>query len=202
MEISRLLTFSLNTFIKICLLDTGGRISEIQKRLTSSGGYDFYKPLQKSVRAHCSGETEQVDKILTAPTSATERKHNKTAYDRFYNKFGAVRTLGSLKQPKQVKFEKAGIAISVDPLFEMTKGGVQQTYCLWPTQAPPLTQKYGAVACHIMRIAYASGSLANSSFFFADLVSSKVCSEKQITNNTNLILMADVNSIGTLVKEL
>jgi|GEM_PF-5021546 len=37
---------------------------------------------------------------------------------------------------------------------------------------------------------------------FADLVRNKVYSEKQINNNTNLILMADVNSIGTLVKQL
>ena len=58
------------------------------------------------------------------------------------------------------------------------------------------------MACHIMRRAYANSSLANGAFFFADIVSGKVYSEKQITNNTNLILMADVNSIGTLVKEL
>lgn len=79
---------------------------------------------------------------------------------------------------------------------------MRQVYCLWPTQAPQLTQKYGAVACHIMRTANSSGNLANSSFYLADLVSNRVYSEKQITNNTNLILKADVNSIGTLIKEL
>lgn len=197
-----MITFALNTFIKICLLDTGGRISEIQKRLAGKGGYDFYKPLQQAVRAHCHGDRSKASTILRKPQNATERKYNQEAFDSFNQKFGLIKSLESVNQSALVQFKSAGIAIKVDPLFECTKSGSQIVYSLWPTQQPTLTQKYGAVACHLMRRAYANSSLGNKNFLFADLVENKVYSEKQITNNTNLILMADVNSIGTLVKEL
>lgn len=197
-----MITFSLNTFIKICLLDTGGRISEIQKRLTSPGGYDFYKPLQSAVRAHASGQLAKVADILEAPANVTERAHNQSAYDSFASKFGAIKSLESIKSSKTLKFTDAGIGIVVDPLFGVTKGGERQIFSVWPTRTPPLTQRYGAVSCLLMRQAFSSGSLSNSAFFFADLVANKVYSEKQINNNTNLILMADVASIGALVKEL
>jgi hypothetical protein len=196
------ITFSLNTFIKICLLDTGGRISEIQKRLSGSGGYDFYKPLQKAVRAHCAGEKANAGGILNAPVNEIERKYNREAFKSFEAKFGSVKTLEALKSSKLLKFPSAGIAISVDPLFDLSKAGTRQIYSVWPTQKPQLSQRYGAVACHIMRQAYSSGPMANGAFFFADIVSGKAYSEKQITNNTNLILKTDVNSIGALVKEL
>ncbi|MEP5170945.1 MAG: hypothetical protein ABJQ23_14915 [Shimia thalassica] len=197
-----MITFSLNTFIKICLLDTGGRISEIQKKLSGSGGYDFYKPLQNAVRSHCAGQQAEVEDILEAPTNEIERKHNQSAYDGFATRFGKTKSLEAIKSAKLLEFPNAGIAISVAPLFELTKAGSRQIYCIWPTQKPPLSQKYGAVACHVMRRAFSTSAMANGSFHFADVVSNRVYSEKQISNNTNLILMADINSVGTLIKEL
>jgi len=197
-----MITFSLNTFIKICLLDTGGRISEIQKRLTGSGGYDFYKPFQNAVRAHCDGNAAKAENLIQAPSNDAERKHNSAAYDEFKSRFGSTKSLSSLKNTKKLRFPTAGIEISVDPLFELSKSGVRQTYSVWVAQNPQLTQRYGALACYVMRQAFANSNLANSSFFYADIVQGKTYSEKQITNNTSLILAADVNSLGTLVKEL
>ena len=197
-----MITFSLNTFIKISLLDTGGRIAEIQKRLVSKGGYDFYKPLQQAVRAHSDGDHSKAITILNRPSNDVERKSNEIAFDSFNAKFGSSRTLETINQSTSLKFKSAGIAIKLDPLFGCLKSGSQQAFSLWPTKLPPLTQKYGAVACHLMRCAYSSSSLGNRSFMFADLVQNKVYSEKQINNNTNLILMSDVNSIGTMIKQL
>lgn len=197
-----LLNFTMNSFIKISLLDTGGRISEIQKRLNSTNGYDFYKPLQSSVRAHCNGGYDQANEILANPTNETERKYNLAAFEKFRDKFGSARSLEAVTLSQKLNFPDAGISISVAPLFEFSKSGVRQIFSLWPTQKPQLTQRYGAVSCHLMRRAFSNSALGNGSFYFADLVSNRVYSEKQITNNTNLILQADVNSIGTLVKEL
>ena len=188
--------------MKLCLLDTGGRISEIQRRLTSPGGYDFYKPLQRAVRAHCSGQQELVNDILGSPVNDNERRYNQEAFEKFLAKFGGVRSLNSIESPKALEFPDAGISITTNPLFEVTKQGNLQIYSLWATQKPPMTQRYGAVACHILRRAYSSTSLGNGSFLFYDLNNSRSYSERQITNNTELILLADVNSIGTLVRNL
>jgi len=195
--------FSLNTFIKLCLLDTGGRISEIQKRISGAGGYEFYKPLQTAVRSHCSEKDSiKIDEILNAPNNDIERKYNKAAFDSFHAKFGTSKSIEAVKFSKRVSFPKAGISINVDPLFELSKSGVREIYSVWPTQQPELTQRYGAVACYLLRQAYSSSAFANGSFFYTDIVSRKTYSEKQISNNTNLILTADVNTIGTLLNEL
>lgn len=198
-----MVVFSLNTFIKICILDTGARISEIQKRLSGSGGYDFYKPLQTAVRSHCSqNDPIEIDKILNAPSNDIERIHNKAAFESFQRKFGASKSIEAVKLSKRVNFPNAGISINVDPLFELSKSGVREIYSVWPTQKPELTQRYGAVACYLLRQAYSNSPLANGAFFYTDIVSGKTYSEKQISNNTNLILTADVNSIGTLINQL
>ncbi len=201
-EVVQMLNFSLNTFIKICLLDTGQRIGEIQKRLSGSGGYDFYQSMQKAVRFHASGKPQKASHVLLAPTNPVERKYNQDAYNRFVDKFGKSKSLEAVGKKRAVKFPKEGISISVDPLFENTKGEARNAYGLWATQTPSLTQRYGAVACYLMRNAYANDSLGNAKFFFSDLVGGKTYSEKQINNNTSLIIAADVKSIGTLVKEL
>ena len=187
-----LITFSLNTFIKICLLDTGGRISEIQKRLVRKGGYDFYKPLQQAVRAHSHGDHAKAMDLLDKPQSEVEKKHNQDAFAEFEKRFGSMTTLEAIDQSATVRFADAGIAIKLDPLFGFLKSGSQNVYALWPTKQPGLSQRYGAVACHLLRRAYADSALGNRSFFFADLVESKTYSEKQITNNTNLILTTDI----------
>lgn len=197
-----MIKFSLTTFIKICLLDTGGRIAEVQKRLSGQGGYEFYKPLQKAIRLYCDDEPDAAQAVLAAPTNATERKYNQEAFKSFEAKFGSIQSLSGLKSPKTLQFKSAGISIAVDPLFEVTKSGVQCAYAIWPTQKPQLTQRYGAVACHILRRAYGNTALGNKTFHFCNLVDGKSYSEKQVNNNTNLILMADVTSLGTLVKQL
>ncbi|SLN28613.1 hypothetical protein ROA7450_01187 [Roseovarius albus] len=89
-----MLTFSLNTFIKICLLDTGGRISEIQRKLDNSGGYDFYNSFQRAMRASLNGMPENhIDNILNTPSKEVERKHNSKAFRIVKGKFGNIRSI-------------------------------------------------------------------------------------------------------------
>jgi hypothetical protein len=198
-----MLTFSLNTFIKICLLDTGGRIQEIQKKLESSGGYDFYNSFQRATREKISGASDtDVAAILNAPSKEVERKYNTEAYNSVQNKFGSIRSLESLSKKKKLTFLQADIEITVDPMFQLGKSGNLLSYSVWPTLKPELTQKYGAVACYIMREAYKGTGLSNSMFHYYDTTKDKSYSEKQITNNTSLIVNADINSISTMIKEL
>lgn len=197
-----MMKFSMNTFLKLCLLDTGEKISELQKRLNGPGGYDFYKPLQRAVRLHSAGEHKKALEVLEAPVNLTERKHNQDAFEKFRTRFGTVRTLSPVDEKGSLKFTSDGIEILPDPLFEITKGGIRQVYCLWPTQSPELTQRYGAVACYIMRSAFKHKPIANAGFYLADLVSGRIYSEKQITNNTSLILSSDVASIGSIIKQI
>lgn len=95
-----MINFSLNGFIKLCLLDTGEKISELQKRLTPKPGYDFYRPLQQSVHAFCDGDKEKAVKIISKPANDVERERNKDAFDVFCKKFGKSNSLEKVKQKK------------------------------------------------------------------------------------------------------
>lgn len=197
-----MVNFALNSFLKICLMDTGSRIVEIQRRLAGPGGYDFYRPFQKSVRAFCDADFDAVEQILSAPTKVAEKKYNRAAFEGFKVKFGEPNSCVSFSQPEALKFPEHEMSIFVDPLFFIDKSSGQQIYSLWPTKSPKVTQRYGAVACFIMRQAYVQTRFSNASFFLYDVISEKLYSEKQINSNTELILKADVASISALLKQL
>jgi len=195
--------FSLNNFIKICLLDTGSRISEIQKRLDGPSGYDFYNSFQRAIRAKATGKSdEHIEAILEAPTKDVERKYNREAFNQVDVKFGKKKSFDAVTSKKSVKFRSVGIEVVVDPLFQFEVSGIPRVVSVWPAQKPELLQKYAAVACYIMRKAYNGTNIANAQLQYYDTIKDKLYSEKQITNNTSLILNADLQSISTLLKEL
>ncbi|MGH1367118.1 MAG: hypothetical protein ACRBCL_00775 [Maritimibacter sp.] len=194
--------FSLPSFIKVCLLDTGSRISELQKKIEGTG-HDYYNPFNRAVARYI--ETKKVDEaelILDEPTQSHKRKNNTSAFNSFIEKFGSKTSLQRTDANGMVKFKQHEIAVKVSPLFEIEKSGVRQVYATWATQKPEMTQRYGAVACHLMRQAFHSSNMANAQFFFYDLTSQRTYSEKQINNNTSKILHSDVRMIGTELKEL
>ncbi len=198
-----MITFSLNTFIKVCLLDTGGRISEIQKKLDPGSGYDFYHSFQRASKLSFSGEDiEEINEVLDAPVKKVERDYNRAAFEKVKSKFGKQKNIEILEAKTSLKFPKFDVEISVDPLLSFEKSGSIQTLSFWLSQKPELTQRYAAVACYLMREAYKDSPLANSNFFYHDTIKGKTYSEKQITANTSLILEADLSVISKMLKEL
>lgn len=195
--------FSLQTFIKICLMDTGGRLQEIQKKLEPANGYDFYNSFQRAARVFCEDkESDKPDEILAAPVREAERKYNTDAYTAFKEKFGTSRTLEAIKKPKIFIPEGASFEISIDPLFGIEKSSVKYAYLPWLIQKPSLTQKYAAVACFIMRQAYKGTNLSNWQFNVCDLTTGKTYSENQVTDNTPRILVYDAKQISNMLVEL
>jgi hypothetical protein len=55
-------------------MDTGQRITEIQKRLSSTGGYDFYHTMQKAVRLHASGQVEEAIALVQTEPDRVYRR--------------------------------------------------------------------------------------------------------------------------------
>lgn len=196
--------FSLTTFLKVSLLDTGGRISEIQKRLDPTGeGYDFYNSYQRAFRENLkSGDSSKVDLIFDSLSNEVERENNRAVYDKINSKFGSKRSIAEVKHKKQLIFSAEDITISLDPLFSIEQSGVEKIFQVWATKKPNLTQRYAAVGCYLMREAYRNTSLGNAQFFIYDTVHDRTYSEKQINNNTSMIFKADLASISSLIKTL
>lgn len=196
-------TFSLSTFIKISLLSTGERIAEIQKKLDDADGYDFYNSMTKAIRAKANAESQAtLDRILASPSRDIERTYNTAAFNSFETKFGSKRSLERLSTKAHLFAPDRSFRITVDPLFRIMEKNVATAFCVWPSKSPALTQRYGAVACYIMRQALQSSAMANSQFGFFDATSNKKYSERQVSNNTNLIFRADCGSISALLHSL
>ena len=67
--------FSLQSYIKICLMDTGNRISEIQRKLEGKTGYDYYNSFQRAVEEYCSDKKSAKPKAILAALQ-TKLKEN------------------------------------------------------------------------------------------------------------------------------
>ncbi|MDW4548843.1 hypothetical protein R5H32_05700 [Defluviimonas sp. D31] len=195
--------FSLSTYIKLCLLDTGRQISEIQKKLSSTGGFDFYWTLSKAIAAYIDGKSDdEINDILLSSSSPSQQTYNTAAYENFIKRFGKKKNMSILNKKKTNTFFTGGIAIVFDPLFSIEDSSGIHVYSIWANQKPELTQKYGAVACYLQREAYKNSALANSKFYFADLAAGRIYSESQITNSTSIIAKTDLKKINNMVSDL
>lgn len=195
--------FSLQSFVKVCLLDTGGKIAELQKKLEPSNGYDFYNTFNRAVRAYCDDKSSsKPGDILSVPTRDVERKLNEAAFNAFKGKFGTKRSLETIKNPISFVPDNANFEIFVDPVFGFEKAGSRLAYLPWTIQKPALNQRYAAIACYIMRQAYMGTKYGNWQFNVCDLNSGKNYTENQITDNTPKILAADARMISNFLLEL
>ena len=184
-------------------MDTGNRISEIQRKLEGKTGYDYYNSFQRAVEEYCSDKKSAKPKaILAAPANEIERKYNTDGFNAFVKKFGMSLSLGSVKKQKIYLPEGANLEISINPAFSVEKGGVKKVFLPWLIQKPELTQKYRAVACYVMQQAYKSTNLGNCQFNIVDFVAGKIYSQNQITNNTKLIVNSDSKTISDLLGSL
>lgn len=185
------------------MMDTGGKIAELQKKLDPSGGYDFYNSFSRAVRTYCEDKaSDKPAEILAAPTREVERRHNEAAFNAFKDKFGSIRSLEAIKKPTAFVPENANFEIVVDPIFGFEKAGAKLAFLPWAIQKPVLSQKYAALACYIMRQAYKGSKFGNWQFNVCDLNTGKNYSENQITENTSKILAADARMISNFLSEL
>ena len=195
-------TFSLSSFLKICLLDPTRQVSEVQKKLSSSGGYDYYRTLTLAIHAKAQGRSEdEIVDILESPSSPAEQLRNTSAYNAFVRKYGAKNGLSVFTKPRTVSPKDGNFLIKIAPTFSIETQSSSKVYAIWAMQTPPMTPAGGALACYIMKNAYRKTSSANSEFFIEDLVGRKAYSEKQIKNSTALTFSSVVQTISRLIDQ-
>lgn len=194
--------FSLASYLRICQLDTGQKITAIERKLNSTTGYDFYHSLNRAIRARVGGKsTEEIEDILLSPSNAAEREYNLAAYRVFETRHAKRRGIEVLAHKRTYKVPNSAISIVCDPLFRTTENGVEWVHAIWATRTPPLQNKYGAVGCYVLRECFRNSSLANATFAIANLVDYKRVSDKSINNTTSAILRSDASTLTSLISE-
>ena len=196
-------SFSLPSFLKICLLDPSKQVAEVQKKVNSTGGYDYYRTLSSAITAKAKKRTEdEILDILMSPTNAAERELNKNAYQVFNKRYGKRTGLSDIQRPRVFIPKNADFSIRLSPSFSIETKDALEIYSTWAMQKPEMSQNGGAIACFIMKEAYRTTTLANSQFFLADLISGKQYSEKQIKNSTSITFNTVVATVSRLIVEL
>lgn len=194
-------TFSLPSFLKICLLDPTRQVSEVQKKLSSSGGYDYYRTLTMAIHAKAQGRSkDEIVDILESPSSPAEQLRNTDAYKAFVKKYGTKNGLSVFNRPRTITPRGGNFSIKIAPTFSIETPSSSKVYAIWAMQNPPMTSAGGALACYILKNAYRKTSYANSEFFIEDLVGKRAYSEKQIKNSTALTFSSIVQTISSLIE--
>lgn len=195
--------FTLASFLRICQLDTGQKITAIERKVNSAAGYDFYNSLSRAIRARADAKsTEEIEDILLSPRNAAEREYNVAAYRVFEKRYARRRDIEAQNNKRTYKVPNSAIAIICDPLFKTTENGVQWVHSIWATRSPMLQNKYGAVGCYVLRECFRASNLSNSTFAIANLVDDKRVSDKSISNTTSAILRSDADTLTRLILDV
>lgn len=194
--------FSLQSFLKICESTTAERRAAIDRKLSLDAGYDFYRTLSKAIRAFAAADSpDSIDDVLDSPSNAVERERNRAAFDSFKKRYGRLSSLQQVKLSKTVTFKEYGIEIVCDPLFQTVESSVPHLHSVWSVASPTLSSTYGAIGCHLMRLAYKSSTFANSRMCIANLTTSQRVTERQINNSTAAVLLSDLRMLSMLINE-
>ncbi|GAB2207497.1 hypothetical protein ROS1_43140 [Roseibium sp. ROS1] len=176
-----IITLSLNTFIRYYSLDPSKLVAEVNRRMQSSGGYDFYNILADAVRAKASGATQdEIEYILNRSSNPSEVAHNRAAYERFEEKFGRKRGLAVFERQGRVRMCDGRLVILVNPLFSIESARSFDVYNVWATQKPELDRARAGVGVHLMKVAFRR-SAPNYSYKLFNAVDGKTYST---VNNT------------------
>jgi len=179
------------------------QISEVQKRFAITSGYDYYWTLYKAISAHARGAaSDEIEVILLSASNPSEAANNRAAYDVYFKRFGNKRNLSAVSKPITRSFESGTLEISFNPVFEVCEKEDSEIYSIWVMQRPELEQSYAAMACYMLKDAYRRTSLANSQFYFFDLISDRVYSERQITNSTALVSKIELKKLADIIKQV
>jgi hypothetical protein len=195
--------FSLQSFIRLTLLDTNFLISALQRKLTSSGGYDYYWTLGRAINSHILGKSEdEIHDILTSASNPTEQNYNRLAYENYKKKFGKKKDIATANLQKTKSYQNGEVSIQFTPNFTVTDSKGQHTYCIWANQTTKLTQSAGAMACYMLRDAYRNSKASNHQFYLVDLAADRTYSEKQISNTTSIAFQIDVGKVASILTRI
>ena len=168
------LTLSLNAFIKLYCLDGERKGNELFRRLTGTGGYDYYHTLNSAITAHIQNKTpDEIRYIINSSQRPQEVEHNNRAYMKYFDRFGSKKGLELFKKKSIVKLANGNVQIVIQPLFLHTSSTESVVYHIWPSKEPILDRGRAGLGCYLLSRAF---SKSNEKFKILDLSQGKLFS--------------------------
>ena len=193
---------SFTTFLKLALMPTTpGKFGVLNRMLTTSGGYDFYKRMKLAAQAVAQGKTPAEDVLskLKKIKKDAERQHNLLMARRFLTWWSGMHGAVALADRPKGIFRTPDMHFGVKLVPELAyqqEGSAYVTY-LWATKMPRLTRQMAGVGLYMLRQELMS-KVPGARFQILDLRQEVVFSEDCITNQTASLMAADIASINSI----
>ncbi|WP_425645893.1 hypothetical protein [Agrobacterium leguminum] len=170
-------------------MDTARQIAEVARRMQPSAGYNFYRSLNMAIQAHIDQKSQdEIDYILNKSSSPGEVSYNKSAFNKFIERFGKKKKIYSFEKKGSFSLASGKLLIRVSPQFMVENAGVMTVYHVWTMQNPQMDKARASCACYILQEAFKK-TAPNYEYKLFDAVSGKVYSG---TNNTAALAVESV----------
>jgi TPP-dependent indolepyruvate ferredoxin oxidoreductase alpha subunit len=173
-------------------MDSERKGSELARRMTGSGGYDFYRTLNLAISAHIRKKTQdEIDDILQSSLRPQEIEYNTRAFQNYIKKFGKKKGLELFGRKASVKLANGQIEIVCSPLFSHSTTTSSATYQIWATRQPELDKSKASIGCYLLSRAFPR---SNETFKMLDLVQGREFST--INNSAAAAVEAEARTIS------
>lgn len=199
MPTTPLLSFSLNAFVRIYAMDPSRQVAEVARRMQQAGGgYDYYRNLNSAIHAHINGKShDEIEYILNNSAKPDEISYNKSAFQRFLEKFGSKKKISIFEKRGTVKLADGQVAVKVTPSFMVESAGVMSVYHIWASQNPKIDKLKANIACFLMQDAFQK-TAPNYHYKFFDTIDAKVYSG--FSNTTGLAVASVAENMAKWAK--
>lgn len=188
---------SFTTFLKICLqVSTTAKLREVDRLYGSEGGYDFYRMLKRVPYDFATGQLKagQIAGFMASITRQAERNHNTQMAIAFSNWWNALGNPTDIEVPPPRKFKPKGhdFKIRIAPELAYKLNGQRSVVYLWAVAKPALTNQVAGSGLLLLRQALDGTKYKNYQKQILDLRKGKLFDESFITNQSPIILSADL----------
>lgn len=198
---------SFTTFLKIGLMPTTqGKLGQLERMHSGTGGYDFYKRMKLAAREVARGHTPSSEILgqLSSIKRESERNHNVQMATRFVDWWIAqIAAVADADRPTGVyKTPTMAFGVRLSPELAYQQNGTSYVTYLWATNLPKLTRQAAGAGLFMLRSELAKGKFSSSKFQILDLRKQTLHEEDCITNQSSSILQADIAQINAMWKEV
>ncbi len=198
---------SFTTFLKISMqATTNAKIKEIEKLYTGEGGYDFYKKLKRVPVDFANGKLKvnQLTGYMSGITRDVEKTHNTKMALAFCNWWQAQNNVSAVKRPKPLKYIPTGFdfKIRIAPELAYTDRNEHNLIYLWAVAKPALNKITAGAGIKLLKDAFSETPYSDYSMKILDLRKNKLFDENSLTNQSGLILNAELAQFDAIKKSL
>ncbi len=199
----KVLNIGFTTFLKLICLNTNGRMKELS-RYQSGSGYDFYWSMKKGIPNIAYNDLSVKDvsqQIKDSLSRKAEIDHNISGVKTF-SKWLKKNPIKLIPPPKKtIQIPNCDLSVKLHPEIAYEKDGKFYSLYMWNTANPDLTTIMAGIGVQFLNSRLKRGKYSNYEFGIFDLRKNKLRFSESITNESEVLLSADLASLAVIYNQ-